>query len=238
MLYSKFTYSKNISVLLLILIFSQFNISAQVGIGTTSPQQKIHVAGKTSTIRVEGLNATNNINNTGLTESLLYVDSNGNLTVKPQYPLGLVSITGSDFISTPSEIITTTGDTVIKTISSGSFTTTKDGYIRVDYGTGVTDLTMPDLSNIVDGAPRVIALALFIEGNYVSATSQIYSNHTGFTGGDIANGIIPLNNTNLIKTTAGTHTYTIKGMVFGKDYPFKAVFGTSSNIDSFSVIEY
>ena len=40
----------------------------QVGINNTNPQQELHVSGTNSTIRIEGLNATNNPLNLGPNE--------------------------------------------------------------------------------------------------------------------------------------------------------------------------
>lgn len=62
-----------------------FSISfSQVGIGTSNPQQELHIAGSTSTIRIEGLDDVNDPLNDGpgnLTP--VYVTSDGNLTLEP-----------------------------------------------------------------------------------------------------------------------------------------------------------
>ena len=67
------------------------NNYAQVGIGTTDPQQKLHIASSTGTLRVESLNYQNNgfnggdLNNDGnLTNDTfpLYVDENGDFTLE------------------------------------------------------------------------------------------------------------------------------------------------------------
>ncbi|MGB1268672.1 MAG: hypothetical protein ACPG45_02960 [Flavobacteriaceae bacterium] len=62
-----------------------FNISlAQVGIGTTDPQQELHVAGSTSTIRIESLNTVNEpVLNTGLKLAPAYVTPDGDITLTP-----------------------------------------------------------------------------------------------------------------------------------------------------------
>lgn len=62
-----------------------FNISlAQVGIGTTDPQQDLHVAGATSTIRIESLNTTNEpVLNTGVRLAPTYVTADGDITLTP-----------------------------------------------------------------------------------------------------------------------------------------------------------
>lgn len=77
------------SLILLLLLFQ--NNYAQVGIGTTNPQQKLHIASPTGTLRIESLNSTNNPNNGGdingdgdFSNDLfpLYVDEYGDFTIK------------------------------------------------------------------------------------------------------------------------------------------------------------
>lgn len=73
--------------LLIFLSFTCINVFGQVGIGTINPQEKLHVAGTTSTIRIEGLNMINNHLNQGVGKlSPVFVTKEGNLTlVKPGY---------------------------------------------------------------------------------------------------------------------------------------------------------
>ena len=60
----------------------------QVGIGTTNPQEDLHVAGTNSTIRIESLNATNSSYNDGVNLAPVYVDGNGDLTLGDGSPAG------------------------------------------------------------------------------------------------------------------------------------------------------
>lgn len=70
---------KKIHYLLLILPSALFS---QIGIKTTTPQEEVHIAGSTSTIRVEGLNATNNSANLGVGNSTkVFVDGEGDLVL-------------------------------------------------------------------------------------------------------------------------------------------------------------
>ncbi|MCG2610287.1 hypothetical protein LZZ90_02055 [Flavobacterium sp. SM15] len=69
--------------LLLILLIPTATI-AQVGIGTANPQKDLHVAGSTSTIRIEKLNSVNGAPlNDGVKLAPVYVDKDGELTLYP-----------------------------------------------------------------------------------------------------------------------------------------------------------
>ena len=59
------------------------SFSQNVGINTTNPQQVLHLGSQTGTVRVDGLNSTNNVYNGGGVDKTcpLYVDSNGDLTL-------------------------------------------------------------------------------------------------------------------------------------------------------------
>lgn len=63
---------------------------SQVGIGTSNPQKDLHVAGSTSTIRIESLNSTNQpVLNDGSKLAPVYVKPNGDLTLfPPGYTVG------------------------------------------------------------------------------------------------------------------------------------------------------
>lgn len=72
---------KLIYILLIGVSFASFS---QVGIGTINPQQELHIAGNSSTIRIEGLDNTNNLLNNGPGNlTAVYVTNEGNLTLDP-----------------------------------------------------------------------------------------------------------------------------------------------------------
>lgn len=65
-------------------------LNAQVGIGTANPTADLHVAGNTSTIRIESLNAVNEpAYNDGVKPSLAYVTPNGDVTITPSSANGV-----------------------------------------------------------------------------------------------------------------------------------------------------
>jgi len=64
-----------------LLFFCSYFSYAQVGIGTTNPDQEIHIAGISSTIRIESLNAINSSSNNGIKLAPAFVDGNGNISL-------------------------------------------------------------------------------------------------------------------------------------------------------------
>ena len=74
---------KKITLYITTLIFSNI-MFGQVGIGTENPQQELHIAGPTSTIRIESLNSINEpVLNDGLKLAPVYVTGDGDLTLNP-----------------------------------------------------------------------------------------------------------------------------------------------------------
>ena len=72
---------KSIFTYTTLLFFSFFN-AQNVGINSTNPQEELHVAGGTSTIRVDGLNEVNNVNNLGQqSTSRVFVNEFGDLVL-------------------------------------------------------------------------------------------------------------------------------------------------------------
>lgn len=69
---------------LILTLFFPAILSAQVGIGTANPQSDLHIAGNTSTIRIESLNAVNDpANNDGIKPSAAFVTNLGDITLNP-----------------------------------------------------------------------------------------------------------------------------------------------------------
>lgn len=72
----------NLKYIVILFFGFTFVVNAQVGVNTSTPSEELHVAGPTSTIRVEGLNATNNPLNLGTTDNTkVYVDGDGDLVL-------------------------------------------------------------------------------------------------------------------------------------------------------------
>lgn len=69
-------------IIYILVSFSFFGVSAQIGVNTNTPVEEVHIAGNSSTVRVEGLNAANNILNNGIQgNTRVFVNSSGDLVL-------------------------------------------------------------------------------------------------------------------------------------------------------------
>src|SRR5690606_34278760 len=114
-----------------ILFLSAPFIYGQVGINTDDPQQSLHLAGSTGTLRVESLKHTNNIYNGGDIDNdgnlsnntfPLYVDENGDFTLELKTLINSEDLDAFDDTSLPTSTVYLLSDnsigkdsTVIKT---------------------------------------------------------------------------------------------------------------------------
>lgn len=219
----------------LIFVFNITNMVAQVGIGTTAPQQQLHVAGVNSTIRVDGLDQ-NNANNNGIDDAVVYVNANGDLVLNERSPTFGVNLLGASLIST-GITLTSTGPFVSATLASGNFNLTKNGMVHVLYEIGVSNLfdNVTGL-RITDGAPRVYSVFLRIDGVQVSRASSMYTNIE--TTLNVANGYFTLDGSVYKDLAAGNHTYEVIVGAFGHGAGFNVTFGGINNIDRFQIVKF
>jgi len=123
---------------------------AQVGINTTSPVEEVHVAGNTSTIRIEGLNATNNTSNLGAgNSSRVFANAAGDLVLGAATNNVEILFSPDNYLSDPQDsggaeanVINQTGVGVGYTIAgwprvigagSSTFTLTKNAIVEINY---------------------------------------------------------------------------------------------------------
>lgn len=106
---------------LIIPLLSITTVMGQVGINTTNPQEKLHIAGATGTLRVESLNSVNNAYNGGDWDNdgdmsnntyPLYVDSNGDFTLELQTYLNTEASDALNDTELPTNSVTVTDNTL------------------------------------------------------------------------------------------------------------------------------
>lgn len=152
----------------------------QVGINTTNPQEELHIAGSASTIRIEGLNSPNNINNLGPgSSSKVYANANGDLVLGTSSDNVAIMFDSENYledVQNPTSLINQTGEgqgysqagipiggTTI------SFTLTKAAIIEINYSVSWNlGKNATDISRIDDYRARIVQTAMYFrQGNYL-----------------------------------------------------------------------
>ena len=121
------------------------NAQSGVGIGTPNPQQAVHVASATGTVRIDGMNATNNSYNGGDVNGNmikdefypLYVDENGDLTLELKIEDSTTGVDELDDAALPNSSVTMTDadadGVATTTITTFTVTTTRSAILEVKY---------------------------------------------------------------------------------------------------------
>ncbi len=217
---------KNTITCCLLGVLAIFVSNAQVGIGTTNPQETLHIAGSGSTLRVEGLNNTNNANNLGGSSSYNVVaDSEGNLG------LGMPSGEISSDSNIPSPItVRTTANSGLNSaeLYQKNFTLSQRALVVITYYVALDFESFDGTAKIDDGRAKV-AHNYFYLGNGTTAntsksygmTSVVYTN----INCDTATGFIYNSRSMTIALEPGRYSVHLQGAVFGGDLTADASFG-------------
>lgn len=187
---------------------------AQVGIGTTNPENDLHIAGSNSTIRIEGLNAANNYLNDDVRVPV-YINSEGDFTLQNSVDNtnSLHFIVQSSDNLANSQVLVDSPSSTVETqtfpIYNEVINSESNTYVEIKYNFSYAVYKTYDESSqtgtvITDGESRVIKTYFTIDDDptQYGQISQIYYNRhsAGGTGYFFNNGhgYIPL--------TQGTHT--------------------------------
>lgn len=237
-------------VLLMIFAVSGFAQNVKSGIGTTNPQQTLHVAGATSTaaigttgvslikptVRVEGLNSTNNVahNAADGTNSLkrVYANQSGDLVLIAE---AVENFSFQQF----GDVYPNTNLTGNAISSLGSLNFTLKHPAVVYFSATVAASAFNTLGgNLADGSAKVIgtrfrftaAPAGVATATDFGANVKTYENIS--TG---VNGPIVLNSRAYLQLPAGTYTVAFYGNIGGNTFPYSANFGTATTGENFVV---
>ncbi len=145
--------------------FTLVSANAQVGIGTVNPEEDLHIAGASSTIRIESLNAINNPTyNNGTDLAPVFVDGNGDIVLgngsgaSGQEPFNFL-IDVPNFIPDDPYVLGIATGTAVNNNDSGetqtegqlttvTFTVPNDAIVEVKYG-----ITMLIVGNDLSAGP-------------------------------------------------------------------------------------
>ncbi|CAM3750658.1 hypothetical protein FSS13T_24170 [Flavobacterium saliperosum S13] len=215
---------------LLLCNFLTAQISA-VGIGTTNPQQKLHLDNSVGTLRVESLDKDNNEYNGGNAVPAgtfpLYVDSDGVLSLKLETLYNSDGSDAIDHLNIPTSSITlpiTDADGKVEaTFKSYTVTVSRPSILEVKYSVSfeVYQFASP-LTKTRDAAARRITTFYSLNGGArrYGQTSRCYMNNNinnpaPHLAGEVLAAAGPAYNstTTYIQIPAGTHTLDFKAEV-------------------------
>jgi hypothetical protein len=209
---------------LLLLLIPVFSFS-QVGIYTQNPTATLHVAGTSSTVKIEGLSTDYNVNNLGTQSTTrVFVNEDGDLVLGERTDNIAFIFDIQDYIPNNREqkVNQTGTGSNFQYLTSGdiyhpSFTLPVDGIIEVNYSLSWR-MERNNAQRVSDKGARVIKTAVFIKnnatGNFLpdsyAITGQFYSNGSTSEGADqwfynTASDYISL--------PAGTYTIIFGGLV-------------------------
>ncbi len=208
----------------------------QVGIGTVDPQEDLHIAGIGSTIRIDGLNSSNNNKNLGGSSKYnVLVDADGNLS------LGDASgqISSESNVSSPVVVQTTANSGLNSSeLYQKNFTLTQKGLVVITYYVSMDFKSYDGTANLEDGRAK-IAHNYFYMGDGTTAnttktygmTSSVYSNMNC----DTATGFVYNSRSTTIPMDAGTYSVHLNGAVYGGDLTadaaFRVIYGDIDRLD-------
>jgi hypothetical protein len=212
-----------------ILIYSQVS---GIGINTNNPQQAIHLGSQTGTIRIDGLNATNNSFNSGggIDKTYpVYVNDNGDLTLTLST---FQNSDGSDAITSSTPLVNATLlMPTSATLPNDGFrsvvilpytiTVTRDAILEVKYNISF-EVLLDATTKLKSNRARKITTFYTVDTPSLTATtarygqsSKCYYNNNDLSGTPVntAQGIMYNSSTTYIPLTAGTHILNFYGTV-------------------------
>src|SRR5690606_26616864 len=183
-----------------------------VGINTSDPQQKLHIAGSDSSFRIEMLDSINNLSNRNLMNAPLYVDADGILTL--EFDILHNTNTGDEIDSeSPSSSITQIGvENIDQEIFSKTVIVARPSYLEIKFSLSFEVYLNDQKDKITDQLARVIRNYVLLNGSTsrkYGMTSKCYVNsHIQGVSSTYYN-----NASTYIFLPAGTHTISFYGSV-------------------------
>ncbi|PRP67054.1 hypothetical protein [Nonlabens agnitus] len=205
--------------------------SGRVGVDRIDPIMPLHVGGATGTIRVDGLNTTNNSNNIAADPVPVYVNNDGDLVTQPPLIQSFMLLNLRDFTN---EVVITSNDGSSQDIdlNTSSITLTQRSLVHYSYQFSVV-ITRADGTALTDGASRLFRAWFTVDGdntNHYGYNTGTYTNNPDVNNasGTYASGFYYLNGSGYVELDAGTHNITLTARGFGAGFDFRMRFGTTT----------
>jgi len=229
----------------------------QTGIGTAAPAQALHVtAGTTSpttlkttlsgdliklvtpTVRIDGLNKTNNTvaNSSSSLVQAVSVTQNGDFILSPEFAVPLVAATlGTDMITTITLNNPSGSLFASTTLKSYTFTLAQTSLVHILSSISVSALNSSD-NILTDNANRICG----VEYTFSAAPAGVSTNsYFGDDGYNYANGVnLGLNGVSgkmyvqpeaYMVLPKGTYTLLVWGWTYVEEWPMHARFGEAAD---------
>lgn len=198
---------------LLVLIIVSYSICAQtkgVGINETVPQQTLHLGSSNSTIRVEGLDETNNSYNLGASNTYpLYADYNGSLSLNNG---STFNSNGGDFMNTGNilneVIIIPDGDADgVETAEIYNFTITvnRPSLVLVKYNVSFEVFADRRENRLTDNLSRRVNTYFRLNAG-ARKYSHVSKCYTSTDKNDVAGILYNMSSSYIVIPAAGTYT--------------------------------
>lgn len=202
-----------------------------VGIGTTNPEQKLHLQKSVGTVRVENLDKNNNVYNGGDTAPTatypLYVDSNGVLTLDLLPLANSDGLDAIDHLTIPQSSVTLLStDTDGKneaTVLSYDVTVTRNTILEIKYSLSFEMYNNSAVLGIIkDGGARRVSTFYVLndQPRRYGQTSKCYINNNINNPAPIAStvnigsiGVLYNSSSSYIQLTPGTHNIKLKAEI-------------------------
>lgn len=208
---------------------------SQVGIGTTNPEEALHVAGTSANIRIDGLNSTNNSKNLGGSDMYnVVVDADGNLSLTELSG----ELSSEDSMVAP-VVVQTTANAGMNSneLYSKSFTLSQKALVVITYYVSM-DFEDTSGGTIVDGRAKIAHNYWYLGDGTTpdttksyGMTSAVYFNSDTLT----ASGYVYNSRSVTIPLDAGTYSIHLNGAVYGggltSDAAFRVTFGDIDRLD-------
>ncbi|MAO10634.1 MAG: hypothetical protein CMC07_07070 [Flavobacteriaceae bacterium] len=208
----------------------------RIGVKTNTPQTELHIAGNTSTVRIEELNEPNNAHNVAADPAPVYADNNGNLTLQPPLVQSFMPINEINFIPSGISVQSSTGEGLFTDLYSTTITLTQESLVHVTYHFSIQLTRANGIDPIVDGASRLYRSWIEVNGdpNYIAFDTGTYTNNPDVEspGGTYASGYYYLAGSGYAQLPAGTHTIDLRALTFaggnGGAFDYRVIFGETS----------